>query len=436
MTITALPTPPLRSDPSNFADRADTFLAALPLFATEANALAAAMNLNSTTDSSTTSVLIGTGAKAFTVSPGKSFQPGMYIVIADAAAPGTNSMWGQVTSYSGTSLNVNVIAVLGSGTKASWVISQSAPGGANRGANSDITSLSAISSINSGQLAGLRNRVINGSFSVWQRGVAFTASSTGAYMADRWICAASGANLSVTRGAGYSNIYGLALTGATGSTYAFLKHRIESVNSYSLANQKITVSGKIYNNNVTLPGQISLAYATVADNFTATTAIESKTISITGSTWTNFSFTTSSVLPAGTTAGLEVSINFTSGIPSGTGVVVSDIQVEIGEVATAFEQRPYGLEFMLCQRYYVQQAYTNYRYFQSAALLAFPMMSLHTQLRATPTVAFIGTVTYSGMAASGASLAGSNTDFIYCAVTASGAGEGGISAVVSLSAEL
>ena len=42
MPITALPTPPLRSDgPATFADRGDTFLAALPAFVTQANALEA-----------------------------------------------------------------------------------------------------------------------------------------------------------------------------------------------------------------------------------------------------------------------------------------------------------------------------------------------------------------------------------------------------------
>lgn len=44
MTITALPTPPSRASQSTFSDRADAFLAALPTFATEANALAAQMN--------------------------------------------------------------------------------------------------------------------------------------------------------------------------------------------------------------------------------------------------------------------------------------------------------------------------------------------------------------------------------------------------------
>jgi len=44
MTITALPTPPDRSNPSTFASLADAFLGALPTFATEANALAVAVN--------------------------------------------------------------------------------------------------------------------------------------------------------------------------------------------------------------------------------------------------------------------------------------------------------------------------------------------------------------------------------------------------------
>lgn len=44
MAITALPTPPSRQDPTNFNDRADAFLGALPAFATEANALQANVN--------------------------------------------------------------------------------------------------------------------------------------------------------------------------------------------------------------------------------------------------------------------------------------------------------------------------------------------------------------------------------------------------------
>jgi hypothetical protein len=48
MPISSLPTPPSRTDPTNFAARADAFLLALPTFTAEANALATATNLNET----------------------------------------------------------------------------------------------------------------------------------------------------------------------------------------------------------------------------------------------------------------------------------------------------------------------------------------------------------------------------------------------------
>lgn len=44
MAITNLPTPPSRSDPENFPERADVFMAALPRFATEANTLQEQVN--------------------------------------------------------------------------------------------------------------------------------------------------------------------------------------------------------------------------------------------------------------------------------------------------------------------------------------------------------------------------------------------------------
>ena len=48
MSITTLPTPPLRSDgPAVFADRGDAFMVALPTFVTEANALASQVSIDS-----------------------------------------------------------------------------------------------------------------------------------------------------------------------------------------------------------------------------------------------------------------------------------------------------------------------------------------------------------------------------------------------------
>jgi hypothetical protein len=77
---------------------------------------------------STTSLLIATGAQTFTTQAGFAYVAGNY-VRASSAANGANFMEGTVTSYSGTSLVLNVTKVGGSGTKADWGFSVSgAPG--------------------------------------------------------------------------------------------------------------------------------------------------------------------------------------------------------------------------------------------------------------------------------------------------------------------
>ena len=157
MAITPLPDVPLRSDaPATFVTKADAFLGALNLFATEVDAVGVALTLGATNSTSVTSLLIGVGSKSLTVQTGKSYVAGMTLKIASTASP-SNWMLGDITSYvTGTgALVINITSILGSGTVAAWTVSQSAPGGAAAGANSDITSLLALNTsvlnIGSGQ---------------------------------------------------------------------------------------------------------------------------------------------------------------------------------------------------------------------------------------------------------------------------------------------
>lgn len=100
----------------------------LTSFWSQMKAAVAAFTFNSTNDTSTTSLTIGAGNFTATVSAGKSYVPGMFLVFADTAAPAVNGMLVQVTSYAGITLNFTEKALWGSGTKAAWTISQSTPG--------------------------------------------------------------------------------------------------------------------------------------------------------------------------------------------------------------------------------------------------------------------------------------------------------------------
>lgn len=92
----------------------------------ETNAADSAAKLTGT---STTSVAIGTGSKAFTTQADKFFDVGQFVLITSDADE-ANYMFGQSTAYSGTSLTVDVVKTGGSGTFSDWTIRASGAQGA------------------------------------------------------------------------------------------------------------------------------------------------------------------------------------------------------------------------------------------------------------------------------------------------------------------
>jgi len=129
MTIPALPS--LDRTSATFKTDLDAFfLTQLPATIPAFNAEIERVNnfaFGSYSATSTTSLVIGTGSKSLTVETGKGFTIGQPVLIASTAAP-SNYMSGQVTAYnSGTgAMTVNVTAIGGSGTIASWAVSVSA----------------------------------------------------------------------------------------------------------------------------------------------------------------------------------------------------------------------------------------------------------------------------------------------------------------------
>lgn len=134
------PAPILGTDiEEDFSDKVDAIFSpsGLPNFIDELNDFgpdlvdaAAAAGYSSV---STTSIAIGSigQARTFTVETGKMYVAGAFVMIADAAAPTTNRMLCEVTSYdiSDGELVVSIVYPWGSGTKTAWVISLSGPPG-------------------------------------------------------------------------------------------------------------------------------------------------------------------------------------------------------------------------------------------------------------------------------------------------------------------
>ena len=105
----------------------DTAVAADASADAAAASASSALNAPGTNATSTTSLAIGTGSKAFTIQTGKAYVVGQTLVAASAADP-ANYMTGQVTAHnSGTgALTILVSQTGGSGTKTDWVISMGA----------------------------------------------------------------------------------------------------------------------------------------------------------------------------------------------------------------------------------------------------------------------------------------------------------------------
>jgi len=120
------------------AAAAEAFANAAGVSATTAASYAAAL-----TSTSTTSLAIGLGSKVFTTQANKQYTAGQF-VSAVSNADNTNYMHGNVVSYTGGTLTLNVTDVGGSGTYADWNISISGTRGATAGASTPITANSVL----------------------------------------------------------------------------------------------------------------------------------------------------------------------------------------------------------------------------------------------------------------------------------------------------
>jgi hypothetical protein len=204
-----------------------------------------------------------------------------------------------------------------------------------------------IGAVNDGPLSGARNRIINGSMEISQRG---TSSASTGYLLDRWVATNVSAQ-SQSSDAPTNFINSVEFTSNT-TTFPYIEQRLERSNSFDLSGKTITVSFWAKSISGTSNLYVEIYRANSNDNFSALT-IENNGAGVVVATSPSTSWTYY-------TAQLSLSSSATTGIvfriirnnASAASTRVTGVQLESGPVATPFERRSYGQELALCQRYY------------------------------------------------------------------------------------
>jgi len=203
-----------------------------------------------------------------------------------------------------------------------------------------------------------RNRIINGSFDVWQRGESITPplGSLTSYVSDRWYSYQTGAATAIFKssGDGAKHPFCAAWNGVTSNTEVTLLQNIESANSANFrGSNAITLSIRLFSN-VAKDFTINIDTANTDNVFSAVTNRTSTVFSHAGNGWYTATLTYSNPhADIKNGARIRVSVtNCTTGVFGVTGV-----QLENGSVATEFEQRNIGEIESLCKRYFRKEAF-------------------------------------------------------------------------------
>lgn len=267
---------------------------------------------------------------------------------------------------------------------------------------------------------GSRNVIINGDFSVNQRG--YLSTTNGGYCHDRWLLAPYDGTITymATPAAlgelpesarSYASIQTTGATLAAG--YTQWVNRLEGVKT--LSGKWVTLSfwakGAVDRLNVGF--HFTQVFGTGGSpSASVRTALPMVTI---GTTWARYSMT--GFLPsitglttgtAGndyvncvfwTSAGRDQPLPGPVGIQNST-IHIWGVQLEEGQVATTFEQKPYAMELRACQRYYQKWQQPPLKGVTGSTTVGRLGMMLPVPMRAAPTLTITGTLNvYDGAAA-------------------------------------
>lgn len=240
--------------------------------------------------------------------------------------------------------------------------------------------VSAIDVHNLGEpLAGFRNALINGDFRVAQRGTTFDATTTPAnsddtYLLDRWILLSDGNDIvDVTRATTVptNGLYSIGLDVETINKKFGILQVIEQQNCLGLIGKQVTLSFQIKVSDATKLDNIKAAIIswdgtadTVTSDIISAWGVEGTNPTL-ATNWTyentpaNLNVTTAFALKkitanVDTASAKNIGVFIWSDVTDttlGHFVYITDVQLEIGAIATPFERRPISTETGLCEYY-------------------------------------------------------------------------------------
>ncbi len=219
-----------------------------------------------------------------------------------------------------------------------------------------------LTSVNGGAFAGERNTIINGDFSVWQRGTSFIGDMQGRFIADRWLTSGSPAipvntmsaeRVDVTPGEAASEA-AVRLTRLDAACLDIqLRQKVESV--YTLAGRPATFSFRARASaSMTM---LILLQQWFGSGGSPARSVASSTVSV-GTVWETYSVTLDFPDLTGMTIGAGSHIvALLRGLPAVNGwLEVTDVQMEEGTRFTGLAKRLPGTELAHCRRFFRRYA--------------------------------------------------------------------------------
>lgn len=232
-------------------------------------------------------------------------------------------------------------------------------------------------------LGGMKNKIINGNFDVWQRGTSTAAVTGQVYLADRFCSFSVGSTVTHSQQAftlGQTAVPGeptyflraVCSSVAGASNQAFIAQPIESVRTF--AGQQVTLSFYAKSDaSRNMAIEFAQTFGTSGSPSATVVGIGVTTLALTTS-WQKFTVTANIPSIANKTITTNDNLQVTFWMDAGSNLNTrtnslgqqsgtfdfAQVQLEAGPTATVFEKRPIAIELVMCQRYYQQSSFGGY----------------------------------------------------------------------------